>query len=459
LTVAQIRAGNCATASALFADGANCSAGSYPLGVDASGAAQSCTADDDVPEVGDFGALALAGDVTSSGLTTTIAVNSVALGPDTTNNYVTSVATNSPLTGGAAGSEGAALTLGLDLAALTLAGDVDGAANANDLDETAVESELEAVLDIPQLQGSATCSQLPALTGDATTSAGSCAVTIGADKILESMLKAVNSPTDEFSLTYEATTGDFEWQAGGGGGTPGGADTQVQFNDASAFGGDAGLTYNKTTDALTAGQVNADSMRLDGSTVSSTGTDVSIDAASGNILARKSLYAYDGANVFAGIVHSQGVKIASNMQLLASSTTAATGAADAGIERAAAGVWNLTDGSTGVGKLKKTVSDTETLSVADNGTGSAATATLTPTKSYIKCNCSDANGCDVTMGETGMIDGWQFTVVNISVNACNFADTSGLSELPAGGISLGQWDAISGIYVTDRFVVTSTSNN
>lgn len=37
---------------------------------------------------------------------------------------------------------------------------------------------------------------------------------------------------------------------GGGGGTPGGADTQVQFNDGGAFGGDAGLTYNKTTDAL-----------------------------------------------------------------------------------------------------------------------------------------------------------------------------------------------------------------
>lgn len=35
--------------------------------------------------------------------------------------------------------------------------------------------------------------------------------------------------------------------------SPGGADTQVQFNDSSAFGGDAGLTYNKTTDTLTIG--------------------------------------------------------------------------------------------------------------------------------------------------------------------------------------------------------------
>lgn len=41
----------------------------------------------------------------------------------------------------------------------------------------------------------------------------------------------------------------------GGGGTPGGSDTQVQFNDGGDFGGDAGLTYNKTTDVLTAGNI------------------------------------------------------------------------------------------------------------------------------------------------------------------------------------------------------------
>ena len=44
-------------------------------------------------------------------------------------------------------------------------------------------------------------------------------VTVGADKILETHLKSVNAPTDEYCLTYESTTGDFEWQecAGGAG--------------------------------------------------------------------------------------------------------------------------------------------------------------------------------------------------------------------------------------------------
>jgi len=39
----------------------------------------------------------------------------------------------------------------------------------------------------------------------------------------------------------------------GGGGTPGGSDTQVQFNDGGSFGGDSGLVFNKTTDTLTIG--------------------------------------------------------------------------------------------------------------------------------------------------------------------------------------------------------------
>ena len=37
----------------------------------------------------------------------------------------------------------------------------------------------------------------------------------------------------------------------GGGGTPGGSDTQIQFNDGGAFGGDANLTFNDTTNNLT----------------------------------------------------------------------------------------------------------------------------------------------------------------------------------------------------------------
>jgi hypothetical protein len=46
--------------------------------------------------------------------------------------------------------------------------------------------------------------------------------------------------------------GNLNWTAmsGSGNGNPGGANTQVQFNDSGVFGGDVGFTYNKTTDIL-----------------------------------------------------------------------------------------------------------------------------------------------------------------------------------------------------------------
>jgi len=60
-------------------------------------------------------------------------------------------------------------------------------------------------------------------------------------------------------LWYNSTTGLLRGRANGATVTfgvaatptpPGGADTQVQFNNAGAFGGDAGLTFNATTDVL-----------------------------------------------------------------------------------------------------------------------------------------------------------------------------------------------------------------
>ena len=46
--------------------------------------------------------------------------------------------------------------------------------------------------------------------------------------------------------------GNLSWAAQtGGGGTPGGANTQIQFNDAGTFGGNANLTFDKVTSVLT----------------------------------------------------------------------------------------------------------------------------------------------------------------------------------------------------------------
>ena len=73
--------------------------------------------------------VAMSGDVAIDNAgATTIQANSVALGTDTTNNYVASIATTAPITGGAAGSEGAALTIAIPKGNST----VDGYINATD---------------------------------------------------------------------------------------------------------------------------------------------------------------------------------------------------------------------------------------------------------------------------------------------------------------------------------------
>jgi len=58
------------------------------------------------------------------------------------------------------------------------------------------------------------------------------------------------------STGVDTGTGDVTITATGGGGTPGGSTTQIQFNDAGAFGGDADFTWDKTGNKLTLGGVD-----------------------------------------------------------------------------------------------------------------------------------------------------------------------------------------------------------
>jgi hypothetical protein len=55
------------------------------------------------------------------------------------------------------------------------------------------------------------------------------------------------------SVTFNPFTGNLDFVGAGAAAAPGGSDTQVQFNDDGAFGGDAGLVFNKSTNKLTAG--------------------------------------------------------------------------------------------------------------------------------------------------------------------------------------------------------------
>jgi hypothetical protein len=84
--------------------------------------------------------------------------------------------------------------------------------------------------------------------------------------IIEPDLDADDTPSDGDVLTYDATGTNFVWitcaeltgsadlcdgsDAGGGGSSPGGSATHVQFNNGGTFGGESAFTFASTTDQL-----------------------------------------------------------------------------------------------------------------------------------------------------------------------------------------------------------------
>ena len=85
------------------------------------------------------------------------------------------------------------------------------------------------------------------------------------------------------TLTTDDTADSITINATGGGGTPGGVDAQVQFNDGgSTFGGDAGLVYNKTTDTLTG--INAVFTKVTADDIVSSGAGVPTITSASNLI-------------------------------------------------------------------------------------------------------------------------------------------------------------------------------
>tara|TARA_B100000963_G_scaffold200260_1_gene174416 strand:- start:9115 stop:11082 length:1968 start_codon:yes stop_codon:yes gene_type:complete len=90
--------------------------------------------------------------------------------------------------------------------------------------------------------------------------------TAGLNGAIDTHLNQSN-PTSGHVLSWNGS--DYAWVAnsGGGGGStsPGGSNTQVQFNDSSSFGGDSDFTYNKTTNTLTVVNLTATNITTTGS--------------------------------------------------------------------------------------------------------------------------------------------------------------------------------------------------
>lgn len=97
--------------------------------------------------------------------------------------------------------------------------------------------------------------------------------------------------------------------------------------------------------------------------------------------------------------------------------------------------------------------------IATTGDGSPATLTLDPTTAYVTIDCQDTDTCDITMSEAATVeDGDLVQVINISANVVDFADSAGVSEL-TGAYAMDQWDSLTMLYVSDRWVEISRSVN
>lgn len=195
-----------ATATALAANGTNCSAGNYPLGVDASGNAESCTSA-----------------ATGTG--------------DASTNTSSSVDSEIGLFSGTGGKTFKRST-GTGLSLLT----------------SGVLSAL-AVTDDSLPLANGTTYQVKTLP-DCTDVTGN-------------------------HLNYTASTNSFSCGTSGSAGTPAGSTTQVQYNNAGAFGADAGFTYASASDTLTLGETGTNGVLTGAADVGSSSGAVTVRTETG----------------------------------------------------------------------------------------------------------------------------------------------------------------------------------
>ena len=291
-----------ATATALAANGANCSAGQYPLGVSDAGVVESCTADDDNPdadaEVPDAITVSSSGSVAWTALTSypaacsagqfvsTIADTLTCGTPSLTSatqldadaDSIANVTADADSVDFSLDGTGTVARVASDGSYVQVGTTADGTRGATFQNNTSAGSPVEpaapdsgytllysfgtgAAGELYKKNNTDGTSERLILTsgnlvGDVTADATGN-VTIGSSKILESMLKAVDSATDEECLTYETTTGDFEWQAcGTGSGDSISVDGAAQVDP--NFADSASVNFSAAANVITAA-VNNDS--------------------------------------------------------------------------------------------------------------------------------------------------------------------------------------------------------
>jgi hypothetical protein len=165
------------------------------------------------------------------------------------------------------------------------------------------------------------------------------------------------------------------------GGSPGGSNTQIQFNDSSAFGGDADLTWNKTTNVL---GVTGDVNLSDGGTYTTTlqtitptaDRTISLPNATGTVAlvagsSGQLLWNNAGVNAGASTLTYDGTNVTLSGRFISSLNGALSATGIAGVPIAVTGTWIATGGTATTTKPQVLIEPTGATSTAwsTSGTG------------------------------------------------------------------------------------------
>lgn len=152
----------------------------------------------------------------------------------------------------------------------------------------------------------------------------------------------IDGGTSGYVLSTDGT-GNLSWvvQSGGGGNsTPGGSNTQVQFNNAGAFAGSSQFTFNSATNLLTAANIAGNGSRLTNLPAANVvGTVASATTASTATLANAANVAYSvsGANVSGQVATANYASFANVANTVTSTVANATHADVADLANSVAG--------------------------------------------------------------------------------------------------------------------------
>jgi hypothetical protein len=267
---------------------------------------------------------------------------------------------------------------------------------------------------------------------------------------------------------YNPFTGTLdEVGAGGGGGTPGGSTTQVQFNDGGAFGGDADLTWNKTTNVL---GVTGDVNLSDGGTYTTTlqtitptaNRTISLPDATGTVAlvaGSSGQFVYNNAGAYAGV--STMTFSGNNVTLAGRLINSYTSVADSPA-KVFTGTW-FTGGTATTTKPHLLIEPTGTSSGAwsPSGTGLGVNAASTFSGNLLDLQLNGTSRFAVTSTQVNLGAGGIQFVTNATDNGSLTYNLAGGTRLrlDSGGIRLqptGQlrWNPLSNLADNDDLILS-----